>query len=396
MQASNSHAVGRWVGAVLARGIVALWLRLVGGPEPWPQRSTDDAGAAQLVIPAAQYTVLKVGRSKRPGNIVSAPGNVVSEHLHQQIVPPSLVGYRLDQALAQMFPEYSRSRLTQWLKNGEITVDGETVKPRTRLLGGEHIRVAAHMPEAAAVTAEPMPLTLAYADDDVFVIDKPAGLVVHPGAGNVTGTLQNALLHHDPALAKLPRAGLIHRIDKDTSGLLLVARHLAAHTHLTRQLAAREIHREYRAVCHGVLTGGGTIDAPIGRHPRDRLRMTVRSDGRPAVTHYRVDERFVAHTAIRVTLETGRTHQIRVHFAQQRHPLVGDPVYGGRLRLPPGNDTALNDVLRAFRRQALHAARLEFASPTDQRDIVVESALPDDLRVLLDALRQHRERAAAG
>ncbi len=294
-----------------------------------------------------------------------------------------------------MFPEYSRSRLTDWLKRGEITVDGETPKPRTRLAGGEYIEVNATMAVPEKVAAEPIALDIAYEDEQVIVINKPAGLVVHPGAGNSDGTLQNGLLHAWPVLAELPRAGLIHRIDKDTTGLLLVAKDLTTHTALTRQLAERDIHREYRAVCHGVLTGGGTIDAPIGRHPKDRLRMAVRSDGRPAITHYRVVERFAAHSLVRVMLETGRTHQIRVHFAHIRHPLVGDRQYGGRLRLPPGNDQQLANALRGFRRQALHAAKLEFTHPHSGEAVEVQAALPADFNALLTELADHQARMAA-
>ncbi|MEL7297529.1 MAG: 23S rRNA pseudouridine(1911/1915/1917) synthase RluD [Pseudomonadota bacterium] len=316
----------------------------------------------------------------------------MSEHVHQQNVPAKLAGYRLDQALAQMFPMYSRSRLTQWLKSGEILVDGSVLRPRDKLLGGELVNIAAKARVERQVAAQPVSLSVAYEDEAVIVIDKPVGLVVHPGAGNADGTLQNGLLHRWPTLEALPRAGLIHRIDKDTSGLLLIAKTLESHTELTRALAAREIHREYFAICCGVLTGGGTIDAAIGRHPHDRLKMTVRDDGRPAVTHYRVAQRFVAHTAIKVILETGRTHQIRVHFAHRRQPLLGDPVYGGRLRLPPGNDEALAEALRGFRRQALHAAELQFHHPESGDALTVQAPLPDDLEALLAALSAHQDR----
>ncbi|MFK8054155.1 MAG: 23S rRNA pseudouridine(1911/1915/1917) synthase RluD [Woeseiaceae bacterium] len=319
----------------------------------------------------------------------------MSEHVHQQVVPENLAGYRLDQALAQMFPKYSRSRLTAWLKSGEISVDGASVKPRTRLNGGEYVEIKATLTPPTEIAAQPVLFPVAFEDEHLLVVDKPAGLVVHPGAGNRDRTLQNGLLHRWPELANLPRAGLIHRIDKDTTGLLLVAKTLDAHTALTRALADREIHREYVAICHGVLTGGGTIDEPIDRHPRDRLKMAVVPGGRPAVTHYRVTERFVAHTQVRVMLDTGRTHQIRVHFAHRRHPLVGDPVYGGRARIPPGNDAELITALRAFKRQALHAARLEFDHPeTGERQEVV-SGLPADMQTLVEVLSAHREREAS-
>jgi len=222
------------------------------------------------------------------------------------------------------------------------------------------------------------------------VIDKPAGLVVHPGAGNARHTLQNALLALDPKLALVPRAGLVHRLDKDTSGLLLVARTPEAHSALTAAMAARQITREYLAVCTGVLTGGGTIDEPIGRHRTQRTRMAIRSDGRPAVTHYRIERRFRAHTLVRVTLETGRTHQIRVHLGHIGFPVVGDPVYGGRRRIPKGSSPALAAELRAFARQALHAARLKLAHPLTHREHEWRSALPEDMQRLLAALEADR------
>jgi 23S rRNA pseudouridine1911/1915/1917 synthase len=222
-------------------------------------------------------------------------------------------------------------------------------------------------------------------------VDKPAGLVVHPGAGNVRGTLMNGLLHHAPFLETLPRAGIIHRLDKDTSGLLLVAKTLEAHTALVRDLAERRISRHYLAICCGVLTGGGTIDAPIARHPVDRLRMSVQEGGKPAVTHYRVIERFRGHTYIDVELETGRTHQIRVHFAYRRHPLAGDPVYGGRLRLPAGASDELIEALRHFPRQALHATRLLFRHPGSGEAVSLERHPPADFRALLEVLRRDAE-----
>jgi 23S rRNA pseudouridine1911/1915/1917 synthase len=250
------------------------------------------------------------------------------------------------------------------------------------------VELTARPEVAVASEPEALHLEVAYEDDAVLVIDKPAGLVVHPGAGNPSGTLLNGLLHHVPALAGLPRAGIIHRIDKETTGLLLVAKTLPAHTALVRALAERVVMRRYVAVCQGVLTGGGTIDAPIGRHPVDRKRMAVQDEGRPAVTRYTVAERFRGHTRVDVALETGRTHQIRVHFAWRRHPLVGDPVYGGRLAVPAGASDALIAALREFRRQALHATRLEFPHPDSGEPVCVESPLPPDLEALLRVLRE--------
>lgn len=305
-------------------------------------------------------------------------------------VPPELAGLRLDQALAQMFPQYSRSRLTQWLKKGLITVDGEARRPRDAVAGGESVALTAQSEPQVTSRPEPLALDVVYEDDALLVINKPAGLVVHPGAGNPHGTLMNGLLHHAPGLADLPRAGIVHRLDKDTSGLLLVGKTLTAHTALTRALAERDIARHYQAVCNGVLTAGGTIDAPIKRHPVDRLRMSVQSDGKPAITHYRVLQRYAAHTYISVKLDTGRTHQIRVHFAHRRHPLVGDQVYGGRLALPRGSDEQFADALRGFRRQALCATRLALRHPLDaDHELEFEVEPPADFKALLVELARH-------
>ncbi len=308
---------------------------------------------------------------------------------HTGQVPDELAGQRLDQALARMFPDYSRSRLKAWLLGGSVLVDGATWRPRDRVRGGETVVVTASADTAVHAEPEAMQLDVVFEDDDLLVINKPAGLVVHPGAGNASGTLLNGLLAHAPQLESLPRAGIVHRLDKDTSGLLLVAKSIPAHTALVRDLADRSISRQYLAICNGVLTGGGTIDAAIGRHAVDRTRMAVRENGRPAVTHYTVIERFRAHTYVNVLLETGRTHQIRVHFAYRRHPLVGDPVYGGRLALPAGASDALRDALRAFRRQALHAARLDLRHPSAGGEaLALEVPPPADFQSLLQTLRE--------
>ncbi len=303
-------------------------------------------------------------------------------------VPDSLAGLRLDQALAKMFPDYSRSRLKAWVLDGAVLVDGEAMRPRDRIDGGEEVELNPVAETVVESKPEPMRLDLIHEDESLLVINKPAGLVVHPGAGNPYGTLMNGLLHHAPELAELPRAGIVHRLDKETTGLLLVARTLQSHTALVRALAEREISRRYTAVCQGVLTGGGTIDAPIGRHPVDRTRMSVVDDGKPAVTHYTVVERFRAHTHVDVALETGRTHQIRVHFAWRRHALVGDSVYGGRLALPGGASEGLVESLRGFRRQALHARELSLAHPASGVQCRFEAPLPADLEALLAALRE--------
>ena len=311
-----------------------------------------------------------------------------TRHQRELRLPPQLAGRRLDQALAEALPEFSRSRLKRWIDEGRLTVDGAVPRPRDIVAGGERIALDAPDEDAVAPLAQDIRLSIAYEDKDVIVVDKPAGLVVHPGAGKPDGTLQNALLAHDPKLAKLPRAGIVHRLDKDTTGLLIVARNEKARTTLAAALAAREIHREYQAVCVGVMTAGGKVDAPIDRHPADRLRMAVRQSGREAVTHYRVIERFRRHTWVRVTLETGRTHQIRLHLSHAGYPLVGDPVYGRRLVIPRGASPALAALLRGFSRQALHAAKLVFPHPQGGRRIEVESKLPADMRALIAALKR--------
>ena len=303
-------------------------------------------------------------------------------------IPPELAGQRFDQALARLFPEYSRSRLSQWIKDGRVLLDAAPVRPRDPVMAGQRVRLTVVEEPLSEVQPEDLPLDLVYEDAALMVVNKPAGLVVHPGAGNRAGTLQNALLHHAPELAQVPRCGIVHRIDKDTSGLLAVARTLESHTRLVAALQAREFEREYIAVTNGVMTGGGSVDAPIGRHPTDRLRMSIREGGREAVTHYRVLKRFRAHTQVAVRLETGRTHQIRVHLAHIRYPLVGDPVYGRRLMLPPRATPRLTDALKSFRRQALHAARLGLDHPLSGEHMSWDAPLPQDMQELLDALAE--------
>lgn len=291
--------------------------------------------------------------------------------------------------MAELFPQYSRSRLAGWIKSGALRLDGEVALPRRIVSGDEWVTLKVRPDLASTVGAESIALEVRYQDADVLVINKPSGLTVHPGAGQPSGTLQNALLHFDPELAAVPRAGIVHRLDKDTSGVLVVARNLRAHAALVAQLQARAVRRQYLAVVCGVLIAGGRIDAPIGRHPRDRLRRAVVEGptGKSAVTHYRVRERFRNHTLVECHLETGRTHQIRVHFAHLRHPLVGDALYGGGLKLPKGATPELVALLRGFRRQALHAERIEFIHPHRGVPIAVSAELPADLAALLDALR---------
>jgi len=301
-------------------------------------------------------------------------------------VPEELDGARFDRVLASLFPEYSRSRLKTWVLGGRALLDGAEVAPRQAVKQGQQIELLPEAEEVTEAAPEPMDLEIVYEDEHVLVINKPAGLVVYPGAGNHTGTLVNGLLAYDPELSALPRAGLIHRLDKDTSGLLIIARSLPAHTQLVRALEAREISREYRAVCLGRLTAGGSVDAPIGRHPGHRTKMSVNRSGKPAVTHYRVLTRFNNFTFLAVRLESGRTHQIRVHMAHENHPLVGDPLYTRRLVIPAGATEELQNALHNFRRQALHASRLAFAHPVSGEFIELHAELPDDLLELLHAM----------
>jgi 23S rRNA pseudouridine1911/1915/1917 synthase len=307
-------------------------------------------------------------------------------------VGSELAGMRFDQAAAELFPQYSRSRLAAWIKSGELTVDGASLKPRALVAAGAQLRLQAQLSQRTHDRSEPIALSLLHEDRHLLIVDKPAGLVVHPGAGNPDGTLVNALLHLDPGLEQLPRAGIVHRLDKDTSGALLVARTLPAHTALVALLAERGIHRQYQALVNGVMVAGSTVEAALDRHRSDRLRRAVSASGRPAVTHYRVRERFRGHTMVECRLETGRTHQIRVHMQHIRFPLIGDPLYGGGLRLPRQATPELEAALRGFRRQALHAERLAFTHPFGGVRIDVEAPQPADLAALIGALRDDRDR----
>ena len=295
------------------------------------------------------------------------------------VVPPECAGMRLDQALARLLPEHSRSRLAQWVRDERVVLDGRAALPRAKVWGGESLQVRpAADPRTLASLPQDIPLEVVYEDEALIVIDKPPGLVVHPGSGNWQGTLLNALLRHEPRLADVPRAGIVHRLDKDTSGLLVVARTLTAQTDLVRQLQARTVRREYAAVAHGAIARDGTVEAAIGRHPVSRTRMAVVSRGKPAVTHYKVAARYAEATLLECRLETGRTHQIRVHLASIGHPLLGDPVYGKRSVKP-----ALE-----FHRQALHAQRLGLVHPASGEAMSWEAPVPDDMRGLLARLAQ--------
>jgi 23S rRNA pseudouridine1911/1915/1917 synthase len=298
-------------------------------------------------------------------------------------------GNRLDQVAAHLFPDYSRSRLQEWIRDGALCVDGRACRPRDKVSVGASLRIDAELEAAVGWAPQSIELDILHEDDAILVLNKPAGLVVHPAAGHAEGTLVNAVLAHAPQVARLPRAGIVHRLDKETSGVLVVAKTLPAHRDLVEQLQARSVKREYSAVCVGAMTGGGTVDAPIGRHPRQRKKMAVvETGGKHAVTHYRLVQRFGHHSHIAVSLETGRTHQIRVHMAYRHHPLIGDPVYGGRPRIPRGASERLIGALRGFSRQALHARSLGLVHPQSGEPVHFDCPLPQDLRDLLTVLEQ--------
>lgn len=312
----------------------------------------------------------------------------MSEHIQLSLVVPDELGNkRFDHIAAQLFSDFSRARLQSWIKEGNLTVDGDQRKAKEKLIGGEILRLDVVTQAEGEWLAEAIEFPIVYEDEHILVINKPMNLVVHPAAGNLTGTLLNGLLHHCEELRNIPRAGIVHRLDKDTTGLMVVAKTLQAQNHLVEQLQSREMGREYEAVLQGAITGGGTVKEPIARHMKDRTKMAVHPTGKEAVTHYRVLEKFPTHTHVRVKLETGRTHQIRVHMAHIQHPLVGDPTYGGKVRLPKGVSHELRDVLREFPRQALHARKLTLIHPQSKKEVSWEVPLPDDFEELLDELR---------
>ena len=326
------------------------------------------------------------------------PGSSESATM-RAVIPVTLAGMRSDQALAWVFPEYSRTTLKSWILAGRVQVDGRCVEPRHVVSGGEAVELTPPPPSATLSIfgrehPEAIPIEVIHEDPEILVVNKPAGLVVHPGAGNREGTMLNALLYLDPGLAALPRAGIVHRLDKDTSGLLVIARSPRAHQSLVTQLKARRITREYQGIVSGAMVAGGSVEAAIGRHPVHRTRMAVvEQGGKPALTHYRVIRRFRLHTQVRITLESGRTHQIRVHMAHVHYPLVGDPMYGGRVRLPRGAAPALTQALREFPRQALHAARLALEHPATGATLSFAAPLPADMEALIALLTEDRERA---
>jgi len=323
--------------------------------------------------------------------------NDISPRILTQTIPVTMAGMRLDQVLADLFAQYSRARLQQWIKQGDVLVEGRQMRPRDKVQGGETVVVTVRTEPETRFEAQPIDLDIIFEDEQILVINKPAGLVVHPAAGNPNGTMLNALLHHAPELAHVPRAGIVHRLDKDTSGLLVVARTLEAQTALVEQLQAREFLREYTAIVSGVMTAGGCVDTLMGRHPVQRKRMAVVTHGgKQAITHYRVEQRLRAHTVVSVRLETGRTHQIRVHMAHIHFPIVGDQVYGGRLKIPKKCSAELLQTLRGFRRQALHARQLGIVHPTTGENMAWQQPIPADMQMLLESLRRDAAQEAEG
>ena len=303
-------------------------------------------------------------------------------------IPPELAGQRLDQALTSLFSDITRSQLQQWIEDGRVSLNGRSPRKRDRVKQGDAVEVSVPPPVESGWKAQAMSLEIVHEDGELIVINKPPGLVVHPGAGNPEGTLLNALVAHAPKLAQLPRAGIVHRLDKDTSGLMVVAKTERARQNLIAQLQEHSVEREYLAIVNGVMVAGGTIAAPIGRHRTQRTRMAVSSQGKPAVSHYRVMKKYRAHTLVQVKLESGRTHQIRVHMAHLHHPVVGDPVYGGRLKIPAGASEKLKQELRGFKRQALHALKLSLTHPGTGKRAQWVSSVPEDMNKLMEALAQ--------
>ncbi|KTD03478.1 23S rRNA pseudouridine(1911/1915/1917) synthase RluD [Fluoribacter gormanii] len=318
------------------------------------------------------------------------------EHIHKKLtVPREYHNQRIDSVLAHLLPDYSRSQISNWIKNGTIILNQKPCKPKDKVLDGDLIEINVDFTlteqDFNHCAPEEIPLNIVYEDEDILVLNKPENMVVHPGAGNKEHTLVNALLHHAPSLHHLPRAGIIHRLDKDTTGLLVVAKTLPAHTSLIRQMQAREIQRHYVTLVQGHIISGGTIDTGFGRHPRNRLKMAVQEQGRQAITHYSVKKQYQDFTLLDVNLMTGRTHQIRVHLAYIHHPVVGDPLYGGRMRFPAHASEQLRTLLQNFKRQALHATTLSFYHPKTENELTFKAPMPDDFNLLLNTLDAHYE-----
>ncbi len=308
------------------------------------------------------------------------------------IIPDAMSGKRLDQALAELLPEHSRARLQGWIRDDYVQIDKKSMRPRDKVHGGEQVEIRAKIESQISAAPEDIPLDIVFEDEHLIIINKPAGLIVHPGAGNPQHTLMNALLHHDQQLEQVARAGIVHRLDKDTTGLLVVARTPQSHTYLANQLQARKIHREYVTIVSGIMTAGGTINQPIGRHRTHRTKMAVVKNGRPSTTHYRIIKKYKHHTQLQVNLETGRTHQIRVHLTWLHYPIIGDPVYGGKKQLVKGMDPNLANYITAFPRQALHARAIQLHHPLSKEMMAWRAPIPEDMAELFNTLETDAKR----
>ena len=306
----------------------------------------------------------------------------------QIIIPSRMTGLRLDSSLAEMLPDYSRSKITAWIKSGDALISGKIFKPKDKVIGDEIVFLTFNQKQNNDWTAEAIPLNIVYEDEDIIVINKQFGLVTHPGAGNWTGTLANALLYYDSTLSRLDRAGIVHRLDKNTSGLMVIARNEKSQKYLVEQLQSHLVDREYSAIVYGHMIAGGIVDKPIGRDPKDRVKQTVLSSGKDAITHYRAIDRFKNHTHVKAILETGRTHQIRVHLSHVGHSLIGDPMYGGRVRFPKKASEELKEALLSFKRQALHSKKLTLIHPMSGESMSWKANLPDDMAILLEVLKK--------
>ena len=304
----------------------------------------------------------------------------------QILIPIRLIGERIDAALAEMLPDFSRSKVTQWIKSGDALINEKTFKPKDKVKGGEIVYLTLNQKKNNDWAPEKIPLDIVFEDDDIIVINKQYGLVTHPGAGNWNGTLANALLYYDSSLSLLDRAGIVHRLDKNTSGLMVIARNEKSQKYLVEQLQSHSVEREYSALVYGHMIAGGSIDEPIGRDPKDRIKQAILSSGKAALTHYRIIDRFKSHTHVKAILETGRTHQIRVHLSHIGHSLIGDPMYGGRVRFPKKADEVLKQELFNFKRQALHSKKLSLIHPSSGESMSWKAPLPDDMMKLLNIL----------
>ena len=303
-------------------------------------------------------------------------------------IPNRMTGERLDSSLSEMLPDYSRSKITAWIKSGDALIDGKSFKPKDKAIGAEIVCLTLNQKQSNDWSAEKIPLNVVYEDEDIIVINKQFGLVTHPGAGNWSGTLANALLYYDSNLSALDRAGIVHRLDKNTSGLMVIARNEKSQKYLVEQLQNHSVDREYSAIVYGHMIAGGTIDEPIGRDPKDRVKQAVLMSGKDAATHYRAIDRFKSHTHVKAILETGRTHQIRVHLSYVGHSLIGDPMYGGRVRFPKKASEELKDALLNFKRQALHSKKLTLTHPISGESMSWKAPLPDDMLRLLEVLKK--------